>query len=158
METPGGQRVIRLDELPPPWSLVSVIYEGRDYIDIPFDLRPEDTRDEIRLVVTDRISSVTGTVSDQQGRVAPDPAVVARPVNPALWQPRGRYVRLTYPDASGRYTLTGLPPGSYFMSVMPGIYAGDLYGAAIFEELAAVGVEVTIEAGESTTFDLTLTR
>lgn len=158
VETPHGQRVIRLDGLPAPWSLASAMYEERDHIDMPFDLRPEDTRDGIRLLVTDRVTSLTGTVHDQQGRVATDPAVVALPVNSALWQPRGRYVRLTYPDATGRYTLTGLPAGTYLLAVMPGLFGGDLYGPAMFEEIAAAGVEVAIEAGQSKTFDLTLTR
>jgi hypothetical protein len=158
LETPDGQRVIRLDGLPPPWSLASAVYEERDRIDIPFNLWSGDTREGVRLVVTDRITRLTGTVHDQQGRVATDPAVVALPVNPALWQPRGRHVRLTYPDASGRYTMTGLPAGAYLVSVVPGIYEGDLYGAAMLQEIAAAGVEVAIEAGEITTFDLTLTR
>jgi hypothetical protein len=34
LETPDGQRVIRLDELPIPWSLESAVYEKRDRIDI----------------------------------------------------------------------------------------------------------------------------
>jgi len=158
LETPDGQRVIRLDGLPTPWSLESAVYEERDRIDIPFNLRSGDTREGGRLVVTDRIPRLTGTVHDQQGRVVTDQAVVALPVNPALWQPRGRHVRLTYPDASGRYTMTGLPADAYLVSVVPGIYEGDLYGAAVFQDIAAAEVEVAIEARESTTFDLTLTR
>jgi hypothetical protein len=54
--------------------------------------------------------------------------------------------------------MTGLPAGAYLVSVVSGIYEGDLYGAAVFQEIAAAGVEVAIETGESTTFDLTLTR
>ncbi len=158
LETPDGQRIIRLDGLPFPWSLESTVYEERDRIDIPFDLRSGETREGVRLVVTDRVTRLTGTVHDQQGRAATDPAVVALPVNPALWQPRSRHVRLTYPDASGRYTMTGLPAGAYLVSAVSGIYEGDLYGAAVFQEIAAAGVEVAIETGESTTFDLTLTR
>jgi hypothetical protein len=124
----------------------------------PGHLRSGDTREGGRLVVTDRLTRLTGTVHDQQGRVATDPTVVALPVNPALWQPRSRHVRLTYPAASGRYTMTGLPAGAYLTSVVPGIYEGDLYGAAVFQEIAAAGVEVAIEAREITTFDLTLPR
>lgn len=39
LETPDGQRVIRLNELPSPWSLESAVYEERNGIDIAFDLR-----------------------------------------------------------------------------------------------------------------------
>ena len=158
LETPDGQRVIRLDGLPSPWSLESAVYEEHNGIDIPFDLRSGETREGVRLVVTDRVTRLTGTVHDQQGRVATDPAVVALPVNPARWQPRSRHVRLTYPDASGRYTMTGLPAGAYVVSVVPGIYEGERDGGAVLQEVGAAGVEVAIEAGESTTFDLTLTR
>jgi len=39
LETPDGQRVIRLDGLPFTWSLESTVYEERDRIDIPLARR-----------------------------------------------------------------------------------------------------------------------
>jgi hypothetical protein len=44
--------------------------------------------------------------------------------------------------------MTGLPADAYLVSVVPEIYEGDLYGAAVFQEIAAAEVEEAIEERE----------
>ena len=156
--TPEGNRVIRLDGLPDPWSLESVLYRGRNVIDIPFELRSGEERERIRLVLTDRTSRLTGLVKDENGHPITDRAIVAVPVNPTFWHAGSRHVRLTYAELSGRYELIGLPAGVYLIAAMSGIHEGDLYDISVFREIAAAGAEVVIEAGETTTFDVVLTR
>ena len=56
LASPEGNRVIRLEGLPNPWSLEAVLYQGRDVIDVPFDLRSGQERERIRLILTDRAS------------------------------------------------------------------------------------------------------
>ena len=88
---------------------------------------------------------------------SPDRAIVALPVNPAYWRPGSRHIQLTYPDASGRYEIVGLPADIYLVAAIAGISAGDLYDLPIFQEIAAAGTEALVEADETTTLDLVLT-
>ena len=158
LATPDGTRVIRLEGLPNPWSLEAVMYQGRNVIDLPFDLRSGEQRDRIRLVLTDRPSRLQGVLQGQNGNAVTDLAIVALPFNPAFWRPGSRHVQLTYPDLSGRYQIVGLPTGVYLVAAVAGIGIGDLYDQAIFQEIAAAGTETQIEAGETTTLDLVLER
>ena len=157
LASPEGNRVIRLEGLPNPWSLEAVLYQGRDVIDVPFDLRSGQERELIRLILTDRASRLVGVVQDEDGNAITDRAIVALPVNPAYWRPGSRHIQLTYPDASGRYEIVGLPAGVYLVAAIAGISAGDLYDLPIFQEIAAAGTEALVEAGETTTLDLVLT-
>jgi hypothetical protein len=154
LATPEGTRVIRLERLPEPWSLDMVLYQGRNVIDVPFELRSGDERERIRLILTDRTSRLVGVVQDEDGNVITDRAVVALPLNSAFWRVGSRHVRLTYPDLSGRYEIVGLPAGVYLVAPVAGIDASDLYGPVVFEEIASAGTEALIEAGETTTLDL----
>ena len=155
--SPDGHRVIRLEGLPNPWSLEAVLYQGRDVIDVPFDLRSGQARDRIRLVLTDRASRLVGVVQDEDGHAITDRAIVALPVNSAYWRPGNRHIQLTYPDSSGRYEIVGLPAGVYLVAAVAGMSVGDLYDLAIFQEIATAGTEALVEAGETTTLDLVLT-
>ena len=157
LASPEGNRVIRLDGLPDPWSLESVLYQGRDVIDVPFDLRSGQERERIRLILTDRTSRLAGVVQDEDGNAITERAIVALPVNPAYWRPGSRHIQLTYPDSSGRYEIVGLPAGVYLVAAVGGINAADLYDLAIFQEIAAAGTKALVEAGETTTLDLVLT-
>ncbi|MBQ01403.1 MAG: hypothetical protein CL477_12040 [Acidobacteria bacterium] len=157
LATPGGVRVIRLEQLPDPWSLQEVVYQGRNVIDVPFDLRSEEERERIRLILTDLASRLVGVVQDEDGNVITDRAIVALSLNPAFWQAGNRHIQLTYPDLSGRYEINGLPAGVYLVAAVAGIHASDLYELEVFQEIAAAGTEALIEAGETTTLDLILT-
>ena len=156
--SPRGNRVIRLEGLPDPWSLETVFYQGLNVIDVPFELRSGDAREQIRMVLTDRTSRLVGLVQDEDGNAITDRAVVALPINSAFWRPGSRHVRLTYPDLSGRYEIVGLPAGGYVVAVVDGITSGDLYDLAVFQEIATAGTETLMEVGETTTLDLVLTR
>ena len=157
LATPEGRRVIRLEGLAAPWSLEAVFYQGRNVIDVPFDLRTGDKRERIRLVLTDQASRLVGVVRDDDGNAINDRAIMALPVNPAFWRPGNRHVQLTYPNVSGRYEIVGLPAGGYLIAAVVGISAGDLYDLAIFQEIAAAGTEALVDAGVTTTLDLVLT-
>ena len=132
LASPAGTRVIRLEGLPSPWSLEAVIYQGRDIIDLPFNLRSGDERVRIRLVLTNRASRLVGVVQDGDGNAITERAIVALPINSAYWQPGSRHIQLTYPDSYGRYEILGLPAGVYLVAAVAGISAGDLYDLEIW--------------------------
>ena len=154
LATPEGNRVVRLEGLPDPWSLDAVFYQGRNVIDVPFDLQSGTARERIRLVLTDQASRLIGLVQDDAGNAISDRAVVALPVNSAFWRPGSRHVRLTYPDLTGRYEIVGLPAGVYLLAAIAGINDADLFDLEVYQEIAAAGTEALVEAGETTTLDL----
>ena len=122
-----GQRFVRVDSLPEGWSLKAVYYRGRDITDLALELDTGDQVRDIRLVLTDRVTRLTGTVRNEQGEIVTDRTVVTLPTDSTLRRPGGRHVRLAYADLNGRYELHGLPAGDYLLAVVEDIDESELY-------------------------------
>ncbi len=152
----AGERLIRVDSLPEAWALKAVYYRGRDITDTPLALEKGEQVRDIRLVLTDRITRLTGTVRDENREIVTDRTVVALPANVLLRRPRGRHVRLAYPDLNGQYEIQGLPAGPYLVAAVEDINEGELYEMEILERVAAGAVPVLLREGETTTLDLTV--
>ena len=112
----AGERFIRVDSLPEAWALQTVYYRGRDITDTPLALGKGEQVRNIRLVLTDRITRLTGAVRDENQEIVTDHTVVALPANELLRRRRGRHVRLAYPDVNGQYQIQGLPAGLYLVA------------------------------------------
>ncbi len=152
----AGERFIRVDSLPEAWALQTVYYRGRDITDTPLALGKGEQVRNIRLVLTDRITKLTGAVRDENQEIVTDYTVVALPANELLRRPRGRHVRLVYPDVNGQYQIQGLPAGLYLVAAVDEINESDLYEMEILERVASGAVPVLLGQGETTTLDLTV--
>ena len=155
-DSPEGARVIRPSQLPPPWTLDRVLHLGRDVTDNPLDFAQGDSYTNVRVILTDRSSRLTGLVTDADGEPVSDRAVVALSANPLLRRPGSRHMRLVYPGLNGRYDITGLPNGTYLVAVVEELYAGELYEREVFDAIAAAGTATRVAAGETTTLDLAI--
>ncbi len=152
----AGERFIRVDSLPEAWALQAVYYRGRDITDTPLDLEKGEQVRNIQLVLTDRITRLTGTVRDENREIVTDRTVVTLPSDVMLRRPRGRHVRLAYPDLNGQYQIQGLPAGRYLVAPVEEINESELYEMEILERVAAGAVPVLLREGETTTLDLTV--
>jgi hypothetical protein len=149
-----GQRFVRVDSLPEGWSLKAVYYRGRDITDLALELDTGDQVRDLRLVLTDRVTRLTGTVRNEQGEIVTDRTVVTLPTDSTLRRPGGRHVRLAYADLNGRYELHGLPAGDYLLAVVEEIDESELYEKGTLEHVTTLGVPVTLREGEITLLDL----
>ena len=152
----AGEQFIRVDSLPEAWALQAVYYRGRDITDTPLDLEKGERVRDIRLVLTDRITRLTGTVRDESREIVTDRTVVTLPSDAMLRRPRGRHVRLAYPDLNGRYQIQSLPAGPYLVAAVEEINESELYEMETLERVAARAVPVLLREGETTTLDLTV--
>ena len=155
-DSPEGARVIRLIELPPPWSLERVLHRGRDITDSPLDFVQGQTYTDLRVILSDQTSRLTRLVTNEAGDVVSDRAVVTLSANPALRHAGSRHVRLAYPNLNGRYDIRGLPAGTYVVAVVEELYEGELFEKEVFDLIARMGEQTTLTRGETTRLDLTV--
>lgn len=115
-----GPRRLVLERPPAGWALKSVLVNGIDVTDTPLPFGTADqSLSEVQVVVTNRLTELTGTAVDSRGQpVAGDYAVLAFPTDRDRWYPGSRYFRRTGPGASGTFSLRGLPPGDYFVAAV----------------------------------------
>ena len=110
----GGPFLFRPVGLPDGWMLAAVRLDDRDITDVPWDV-PTGGRQigGLKIVVTQKVGRVTGSVVDDSNAPTANAAVVVFPEDESLWIPGSRFLRSTRPDKDGRFSMTGLPAGSY---------------------------------------------
>ena len=153
---PAGRRSIRVPNAPEPWSLQAVILDGLDVTDTPIEVRNAQRITQVQVVLTDRVTSLTGTVRDGKGDPATGYTVIAFSTDPATWQPQSRTIQGTQPDQTGAYAIRGLPAGSYFLVAVDDVEPGEWFDPAFLDEMRPGATRVALVAGQMFTQDLTI--
>ena len=150
----AGTYLVRVTGSPAGWMFKSAMLNGVDVSETPFDL----TRDVGDLVITftDRWTGLGGSV---QGADREGPLVIVFPSDPQRWMDYGsgsRRVRSARATADGRFAISSLPPGDYYVVALPEQQADDWRDPKTLERLVAVATPVTILEGQHRTIDLRL--
>jgi hypothetical protein len=151
MTVPAGP--FRLFVEPPEGWMVKAIAIGDDDVtDAVLDLRGQQDV-PVRVVFTDRVSEVTGSIV--AGGRAPAPAVIVFPYDSSRWEPPSRYVQTAAAAANGTYRITGLPPGSRYLAVaVDSLEEGEGEDPAFLARVRDVAVALDLAEGEKRVIDL----
>ena len=107
---PPGPFALDVHGLPAGWTVKSIQIAGIDATDGGVDLRSRRSADA-RIVLTNRVTEVTGVVP------AGTHSVVIFPADPARWSNPARNIRAAVPDAKGAFRAIGLPPGPSYRAI-----------------------------------------
>lgn len=155
---PPGRYQIGMFRTYPGWSMAAVLVADLDRAGFPIEVRT-DLRD-IKVVLTDKPSKLTGTVRVRGGAVDPaDSTVVVFSSERALWGVPAAWlpsrVVAMRPFGDGRYGVD-LLPGTYYAAALQGDIPADWRTASFLERLVSFAVTVRVEKRTSTTRDLQL--
>ena len=148
---PAGRYLLRPSGSPGGWMFKSAIVNGVDVSETPLDLARDVT--DVVITFTDRWTGIGGTV---QGR-RDGPAVVVFPTDAQAWTADGaspRRLKFTRANAQGRFGVSALPPGDYFVAAIAEEQSADWRDPRVLEALSRVATRVTIGEGEHRTIDL----
>ena len=95
------------------WALKSVTIDGRDVTDTPIDVKSGQRITNVALTFTDKLTSIDGAVTDDQGVPVTEFTVLAFSTDSSLWRAQSRQIMTARPDQTGTFRLRGLPPGEY---------------------------------------------
>lgn len=135
------------------WTLRSVMVDGRDVTDLPFDLAA-GAPPAITATFSDQSSELSGRLVQPSGQPATDYFVVAIPADRQYWLPNTRRIVSVRPDLAGQYLFRGLPAGEYRIALTTELDTQDLSDAAALERLFNASVPVSIGVGEKKAFDI----
>ena len=158
--TPGRYRITGSAPLAPGsgpgagWVLSSVVTRGRDVLDFPIDIGPNEEITDVTATFTDATQEVNGSLQDATGRPAPDYTIVVFAADNRYWTTPSRRIRSTRPGTDGRFTLTNLPAGEYRIAALVDVAPGEINDPAFLEQLVAASVKFTLADGEKKTQDL----
>ena len=157
---PDGRYRVRVTSLPDGWFLKSALMEGVDVSETPVDISPRPDQPPITVTISNRTTSVLGTVRDSRG-VAPAGGTTVV-VFPATYKARAddglspRRLRTARANPFGVYRLDGLPPGDYLFAAIDEALAENWQTPESLSRLATSATRVTLTAVETRTIDVRL--
>jgi phenylpyruvate tautomerase PptA (4-oxalocrotonate tautomerase family) len=139
----------------PSWTLKSAMLDGRDIVDIPFEITPGGDVTGIVATFTQTAAEVTGVLSDAANRPTADLSIILFSTDRTMWYQGSRRLRAPVRAASnGRFTFTRLPAGEYYLAALTDGAPNDWYNPSFLTGLVTSAIKVTLAEGERKTQDL----
>jgi hypothetical protein len=156
---PAGRYIANVlaSSIPAGWSVRSITASGRDISVEPLELSDADIGGVV-IAFTDKTTELSGTVTGPKG---PDPAaeIVVFPADSMAWKGIGvvaRRGRVQRVSGAGAFSISGLPPGDYFVAAVPGTLPGDRQDPALLAALIRDASRVTLADGGTTSVQVTM--
>jgi hypothetical protein len=148
----SGDVRISVGGLPDDWTVRSIVANDRDITDSTISLANGQDL-SVRILVTDRLTYVNGTVSSRApGR---SETVVVFSEDAARWAYPSRFVRAVRVDDRGAFEIAGLPPGErYLATAVEFLEEGDEQDPEVLERLRAGATPFALAEGERRSLQL----
>jgi hypothetical protein len=138
------------------WTLKGAMVNGRDIADAALEIKAGGDVSGVVATFTDHPSELSGTVFDGAGRVTPNFPIIVFSTDRSYWTLGSRRVQQARPASDGKFKVTGLPAGEYFVCAVTAVERSEVYDPAFLEQLVGVSFKITIADGEKKTQDLKL--
>ena len=155
----SGHKLLRVVNLPQGWMMKSVRAGGTEVIDTGMEFKAGAQVSDVEIVITSRVTEITGGVTLDNGTAAKDYTVVVFSDDPDDWTAfMSRRVVGARPDQDGRFKIRSLPPGGYYAAAVDYVEAGGWGDPELLERLKTSAKRFTIAEGQTETLDLKLTQ
>jgi hypothetical protein len=141
---------------PPLWTIKSVTLDGSEITDMPMEVRGTKTITGLRVVFSDRLTGISGTVIGVRGAPLKEYAVVVHPVDVKEGMVATRYVRTARSDQDGSFQIRGLPPGRYLVAAVETLEQGREWDPEFLKRFRDVARTVTLAEGQTLPLSLTV--
>ena len=136
----------------------SVTFNGENITDVPLDVAAITDFSTLQIVMTDKQTTLAGTVRDGRGQAVLDYTVAIFPEQLREGAMPGRYTRVVRPDQQGRFETRGLPPGNYLAAAVESLEQGGHWDPAFRKHVEPAAKRFRLTEGQAATIDLTLTQ
>jgi hypothetical protein len=132
----------------------SVMVDGADVADVPFDPTRRGSVSGISVVITDKVTEVSGVVTDSRGTPVGSTSVLIVPDSLPTGISPSRFVRLLQSDATGKFSVRAMPPGRYAAMAISAMDATQQYDPAVIQRVRQLGKGFTMREGDAVALDL----
>jgi len=151
-----GNVIFDIEGVPPEWMLGSVVVNGVNVTATGIDAGRLSSEAPIRVVLTDRVTDVTGSVRNLPGDRVVDYVVVVWPEDPVESAVASRYTRTARPDQDGAFHVRALPPGRYSAVAVAALSEGSEWDPVFQASVRQAARRFTLGEGEALSLDLDL--
>jgi Carboxypeptidase regulatory-like domain len=157
---PGRMRLTLGGMGPPPagWAVKSVRVNGVDVTDAGIDFRPNEDVSGVELELTNKLTAISGGVTNSRGETAKDYTAIAFSQDKEKWTGAPRYQSTGRPDQEGRFKITGLPPGDYYLVAVDRVEPGQWADPEFLESIRTSAMSMSLAEGETKALTLRMTN
>lgn len=151
-----GEYLIRKSEQPG-WLIKSIVYDGRDYTDRPFDIASTTDYEHVTVTFTNKVAKLSGAVRVEPGSAADPATVIVFPADAAQWTNYGlRPVRIQSQLVSPRNTFMfdALPAGDYLVVAVRSNDAALWSRQGFFAKVRGAATPVSLAWGDTRSVSL----
>ena len=139
------------------WAIKSITLDGEDVTDDPIDLAGRPLVAGMVIRVTDKLTQISGQVSDSRGQRSRECTIVLLPADAREPVVAARLMRVIRCDSTGSFQTRGMRPGRYVVTAVGLIEQGRQFEPEFQEQLRRNAREFSVREGEAVTLDLKLT-
>ena len=154
MKSRPGKMKVALAGQTPGWSIRAVRYRGVDVTDSGIEFKGNENITDIELELTNRVTDLSGLVTNTRGAAVKEYSIVVFAQDRDKWTANSRWMRTGRPDQDGRFKVTGLPPGDYYIVALDYVDTDQWTESDYLERVRARATSVTIGEGETKSVDL----
>lgn len=149
--------VLSVRALPDGWIVKAVWLAGRDIFDQPTDFTTALNL-PVEIVVTDRVSEVTGHVTDDRGERVETYTVLVFPQDPSRWESPSARIRDAQVHRGGNYRIDRLVGGDYLAVAVRSLPPNAWRDPEVLGQLFPRAEAFRLDDGEQQTVNLELAR
>ena len=146
-----GPSVLRVSGLPGGWIVKSIRYRGTDVTNVPTEFRTGP--DELEILLTRRVATLSGRVVDGLGNVVQAGRVVLAPADPAQWR-AGSIRNSVRVSSNGRFTFRPMAAGEYLVVALSEGDHDALGDNPPYASIASLADRITLNEHERRTLDV----
>jgi len=157
--TPGRMRLMLGAGFGPAtegWSIRSVRVNGVDVTDAGIEFKPNEDISGVEVELTNKVTTIAGTVKSSRGELSTEYTAIVFAQDKEKWTGNSRYQSAGRPDQDGRFKITGLPPGEYYVVAVDRLEPGQTSDPDFLERVRNRAVSLSLREGETRTVDLSL--
>ena len=151
---PGTYRV-SLAAPAPGWTIRTVRLHGADVTDSGFEIKPNEDLSGLEVELTNKLTTISGLVTNARGDQVKDYSAIVFAQDSTRWGGSNpRYQSMGRPDQDGRFKVTGLPAGEYYIIALERIDTGEMNDPEFLERIRQRASTISLNEGETKTVDL----
>ena len=154
LKVPPTKIRLFLSNLPAGWSIRSVHANSVDVTDTGIEVKANQDVSGVEVELTNRLTSLSGVVTNSRGEGAKDYVAVAFARDRARWTGISRYQMTGRPDQDGRYKISGLPAGDYYIVALESMEPGAAGDPDFLESIRQSATMFSLNEAETKSIDL----
>jgi hypothetical protein len=136
------------------WRIRAVRLNGIDITDSGLEFKPNEDIKGLEVELTSRTTTLSGLVTNARGEASKNYTAIVFSQDRERWIPNSRYQSIGRPDQDGRFKISGLPAGNYYIIAVDNIDPSQATDPELLDRIRTRAQTFSLSDGETKSIDL----